>query len=426
MRLAAMVGTLVIVLCLAVFGGILSQRHSVPMLAPIQAATVGGAALTPLEAPGATVPIRPSTRLDVAPNAAPAAPSAAPAAPVAALTVPASRSVPATVTPSGPVVPTPPGAPNEPAVLAQNSPATAAQVAPPAAASPAPAAPTQAAAPAAAAASSCPGNPNVLGVSRVVEIDTTGGPGFGSEHFKAYDFLREGEVVLTFDDGPWPKNTPAVLAALAAHCTKAIFFPIGLHATYEPQILKQVAAAGHAVGSHTWCHQDLSKTKGTCVANGKREPYEFDPKDEIEKGISAVHWAVGGPTAPYFRFPALRQPPELIDYLGKRNIGIFSADMDSFDFKARNPEQVRQSVLAKLKKNGKGIVLVHDFLHATAEAAMDLLNDLKAGGYKIVFMKPKYSVTTIGSYDEWILKQMKTSAERAVRLHGEKWRVVGR
>src|SRR5262245_18240296 len=52
-------------------------------------------------------------------------------------------------------------------------------------------------------------NPNALGVSRVVEIDTTGGPGFGFEHFKAHDFLREGEVVLTFDDGPWPKNTPA-------------------------------------------------------------------------------------------------------------------------------------------------------------------------------------------------------------------------
>src|SRR5262249_4908744 len=112
-------------------------------------------------------------------------------------------------------------------------------------------------------------NPNALGISRVVEIDTTGGPGFGFEHFKSHDFLREGEVVLTFDDGPWPKNTPAVLAALAAHCTKAIFFPIGLHATYEPGILKQVAAAGHAIGSHTWCHQDLSKTKGRCNVNGK-------------------------------------------------------------------------------------------------------------------------------------------------------------
>src|SRR6266700_6254865 len=261
----------------------------------------------------------------------------------------------------------------------------------------------------AAMSTSC-SNPDALGVSRVVEIDTTGGPGFGLEHFKSHDFLREGEVVLTFDDGPWPKNTPAVLAALAAHCTKAIFFPIGLHATYEPGILKQVAAAGHAVGSHTWCHQDLSKTKGHCQINGKTQTVEYNPIDEIEKGISAVRWAVGAPTAPYFRFPALRQPPELIEYLGKRNIGIFSADMDSFDFKMRKPEQVRQSVMAKLKKHGKGIVLMHDFQHATAEAAMDLLNDLKAGSYKVVFMKPKFLVTTIASYDEAILKQVKSPA----------------
>src|SRR6195256_1376636 len=257
------------------------------------------------------------------------------------------------------------------------------------------------------AVSSCPGNPNALGISRVVEIDTTGGPGFGFEHFKTHDFLREGEVVLTFDDGPWPKNTQAVLAALAAHCTKAIFFPIGLHATYEPGILKQVAAAGHAVGSHTWCHQDLSKTKGKCQVNGKTQAYDYDPKDEIEKGISAVRWAVGGPTAPYFRFPALRQPPELVEYLGKCNIGIFSTDFDSFDFKMRKPEQVRQAVLAKLKKHGKGIVLMHDFQHATAEASADLLKDLKAGGYKVVFMKPKAPVTTIASYDEAIRKQVK-------------------
>ena len=273
----------------------------------------------------------------------------------------------------------------------------------------------QAAAPVPAPTASSPGvsptascsSPNGLGVSRVVEIDTTGGPGFGFEHFKSHDFLREGEVVLTFDDGPWPKNTPAVLAALAAHCTKAIFFPIGLHATYEPGILKQVAAAGHAVGSHTWCHQDLSKTKGKCQVSGKTQAVEYDPKDEIEKGISAVRWAVGGPTAPYFRFPALRQPPELIEYLGKRNIGIFSTDLDLFDFKMRKPEQVRQSVMSRLKKHGKGIVLLHDFQHATGEAAMDLLNDLKAGGYKVVFMQPKFAVTTLPAYDEQVLKQVK-------------------
>ena len=262
---------------------------------------------------------------------------------------------------------------------------------------------------------SCP-NPNALGVSRVVEIDTTGGPAFGLEHFKQHDFLRPGEVVLTFDDGPWPKNTPAVLAALAAHCTKAIFFPIGLHATYEPGILQRVAAAGHAVGSHTWCHQDLSKTQGRCQVNGKMQAVDYDPKEEIEQGISAVRWAVGGPTAPYFRFPALRQPSELIEYLGKRNVAIFSTDIDSFDFRMSQPQQVRQSVMEQLKKRGKGIVLLHDFQHATGEAAMDLLNDLKAGGYKIVFMKPKYPVQTLDRYDALIAQKVGRSTSASNTL----------
>ena len=123
-------------------------------------------------------------------------------------------------------------------------------------------------------------NPNALGVSRTVEIDTTGGPGFGFEHFKQLDFLRDHEVVLTFDDGPWP-TTPAVLKALAAECVKAIFFPIGKHATYYPEILRQVAAAGHTIGSHTWSHVDLSRSK---------TPEEA--KAEIEKAISAVKWAL--------------------------------------------------------------------------------------------------------------------------------------
>ena len=84
-------------------------------------------------------------------------------------------------------------------------------------------APTPAGTPAAPQPVSCPGNPDALGVSRTVQIDTTGGPGFGFEHFKQHDFLKHGEVVLTFDDGPWPGNTPAVLAALARHCLDNVF-----------------------------------------------------------------------------------------------------------------------------------------------------------------------------------------------------------
>jgi len=241
----------------------------------------------------------------------------------------------------------------------------------------------------------CAGNPNALGVARVVEVDTTGGPGFGFEHFKMHNFLRLNEVVLTFDDGPWPNNTPAVLKALAAHCAKATFFPIGKHATYYPDILRDVAAQGHTIGSHTWSHADLSKKSAA------------EAKDEIEKGVSAVRAALGAPGAPFFRFPSLKHPPEQVTYLGERNVGIFSTDMDSFDFKMRKPEQVIASVMAKLKKHGKGIVLLHDFQHATAEALPELLSQLKANGYKIVHMKAKDPLQSLAEYDALIVKEQK-------------------
>ena len=181
--------------------------------------------------------------------------------------------------------------------------------------------------------------------ARTVEIDTTGGPGFGFEHFKDLDFLNDHEVVLTFDDGPWPENTPSVLKALADECTTGIFFEIGKHATYYPEIAKQVYAAGHTVGTHTWSHATLVNKKLT----------DDQRKEEIEKGFSAVKWALGGVSpAPFFRFPALQHPPEMVTYLGTRNIGIFSCDLNSFDFKARNAKQVIDVTLQEARQARQG------------------------------------------------------------------------
>ncbi|HXF54575.1 MAG TPA: polysaccharide deacetylase family protein [Hyphomicrobiaceae bacterium] len=248
-----------------------------------------------------------------------------------------------------------------------------------------------------ASAQQCPGNPNALGLSRVVEIDTTGGPGFGLEQYKAHDFLSLKEVVLTFDDGPWPTTTRLVLEALAAHCIKATFFPIGKHAIWHPELLKEVAAQGHTIGSHTWSHANLAHKKMT----------EDKARDEIELGVSAVKLALGAPPAPFFRFPYLQDPPALVSYLGKRNIAIFSMDLDSFDFKWRKPEQVIKAVLSKLEKTGKGIILLHDFQQSTAKALPDLLNELKSKGYKVVHMKPKAPVVSIAEYDARVKAEFK-------------------
>ncbi len=282
---------------------------------------------------------------------------------------------------------TPPAAKGVPAPQGAAAPKTAA-------------APAPAAVPAAAAAQPARApcsNPNALGVGRTVEIDTTGGPGFGFELFKQLDFLRDHEVVLTFDDGPWPGNTPSVLKTLAEECTTGIFFPIGKHATYYPEILKQVYAAGHTVGAHTWSHANLNNKKLT----------EDQRKDEIEKGFAAVKWALGTPPSPFFRFPALQHPPEMVTYLGERNIGIFSCDLDSFDFKASKPQTVIDTVMKKIDKLGKGIILMHDFQKHTAEALPELLKRLKAGGYKVVAMRAKAPVQTLPQYEEELTKDVK-------------------
>ncbi len=367
MRALIIVVATLATLGLAAFGVVAAQRANLP-----------GSAVVAVQA---AKPVAPLAASPVSEKIAQPAVQAPIAAPAAATPAPAPA----------------PAAPAQPIRLAQNSAA-------PNGPAPAGAALATATPPGSGAAANSTGScdkPGAMGLARTVEIDTKGGPAFGFEHFKQYDFLREHEVVLTFDDGPWPENTPAVIKALTDECVKATFFEIGEHATWHPEISKMVAAAGMTIGSHTWSHKDLAKN-----------PYASDieqAKQEIEMGVSAVHAAVDGPIAPFFRFPDLQQPPVLLSYLGERNIATFSTDLDSFDFKIRRPEQVIKSVMTKLEKRGKGIVLMHDFQHATAEAMPELLRQLKAAGFKVVHMVPKAPVTTIAKYDEMLRTQDKLS-----------------
>ena len=233
--------------------------------------------------------------------------------------------------------------------------------------------------------------PDALGLSRIVQIDTTGGPRFGLiQHPEGYDFLRDKEVVLTFDDGPRPGSTDAVLKALADECLRATFFEVGQMASWHPEITKQVIDAGMTVGTYTWSHKDLA-----------RIPYEKAER-EIEMGNSAVSAAAGGKIAPFFRFPYLQQPPRILSYLAERNIAIFSGDIDSRDYTMHKPEPVVDSVMSQLEKRGKGIVLMHDIHPNTAEALPELLRQLKVAGFKVVHMVPKEQLTTIAKYEEML------------------------
>src|SRR5262245_34262542 len=239
----------------------------------------------------------------------------------------------------------------------------------------------------------CVPGPDALGVARTIEIDTVAGPRFGAP-FKEQDILADGEVVLTFDDGPLRAYSQRVLEALQAHCTKATFFVVGRMAVSDPEMVREYARLGHTVGIHTWSHQNLHRLT------------PLRARAEIELGFSAVPQALGKPVAPFFRFPYLADTRSMMLHLQERHIAIFSIDVDSKDYRTRNADSVHRKVMADLARAKKGIILFHDIQPSTAKALPGLLADLKAKGYRIVHLQPKADATTMAEFDAMAQQQL--------------------
>jgi len=225
-----------------------------------------------------------------------------------------------------------------------------------------------------------------LGVSRSIVIDTSQGPQFGAQ-YKDATLLKDGEVVLTFDDGPSRPYTRPILEALAAHCTKATFFMVGRMAMSDPEMVKEVARHGHTVATHTWSHGNL---QGLPLTKAQAE---------IEMGFSAVQQALGKPIAPFFRFPYLRDTAASLGYLQGRQLAAFSIDIDSRDFETRDATAVHERVMRELAAKRRGIVLMHDIHASTAKALPALLAALKERGFRVVHVTPKAGAETLADYD---------------------------
>lgn len=149
-------------------------------------------------------------------------------------------------------------------------------------------------------------------------------PSFGEQarilelwrEFPARERLDDGRVALTFDDGPDPEGTPAVLDALDAAGLKATFFMVGEQVKAAPMLAREVAARGHEVALHGATHRphrDLSPREskdepsyglGTVEAATARRPRWFRPPyGEFNEhsyaataavGLEPVYWSAWG------------------------------------------------------------------------------------------------------------------------------------
>jgi peptidoglycan/xylan/chitin deacetylase (PgdA/CDA1 family) len=110
---------------------------------------------------------------------------------------------------------------------------------------------------------------------------------------------RPGELALTFDDGPNPAWTPRLLEILASHDVRATFFLVGSHAQAEPELVRRIVAAGHAIGNHSWSHLNLALTGAVRV------------REELSRTSQALEQIAGVPVR-WFRPPFGARRPAVL------------------------------------------------------------------------------------------------------------------
>jgi len=245
-----------------------------------------------------------------------------------------------------------------------------------------------------AAAEDCPGHPDALGTSRTLVVDPRAHPRIGAMQYQQTLPLHDHEVVLTFDDGPLPRNSNQVLQILADQCVKATFFTIGQQAKANPDGVRKLVAAGHTVATHTESHP-LGFAK---MGIEKAQP-------EIDQGIAAVTAALSDPSAlaPFFRFPGLERSEVAENYLASRGIQVWSADFLADDWRHISSAKVYELAMKRLEARGRGIILLHDIQARTVAALPNILHELKARGYRIVHVVPATAerVATATEPQEW-------------------------
>ncbi len=229
-----------------------------------------------------------------------------------------------------------------------------------------------------------------LGLARTVEVNGSGGPVYGdiTKAPKEASFLAPKEGVLTFDDGPMPWVTAAILDTLDRHCTKATFFSVGRMAIAYPESVREILLRGHTLGTHTWSHP---------LNIARLRPDKA--KDEIERGFAAVAMAAGRPIAPFFRFPGLSDSSLLIGHLKGRAIATFTVDVVSNDSYISDPQRLARRTIERTEARQGGILLFHDIKAATAKALPTILAELKARGYRVVHMRSVNPVEPVTTYD---------------------------
>ncbi len=179
-------------------------------------------------------------------------------------------------------------------------------------------------------------------------------------------------VALTFDDGPWPGQTDAILRVLAAEDVRATFFMVGSQVRRHPDITRRVRDAGHAIGNHTQAHSRLDVASASAVRN------------EVTQAQQAIQ-EVAGVEPRWFRPPGGRTSALVNKEVARFDMRTAMWTVDPQDWRKPPASRIVADVLAGVRPGA--VVLLHDGggeRATTIEALGPLIRELKKRGYTFV------------------------------------------
>ncbi|SFF42953.1 polysaccharide deacetylase family protein [Blastococcus tunisiensis] len=228
----------------------------------------------------------------------------------------------------------------------------------------------------------------------------------------------ERTVALTFDDGPWPENTPAVLDVLRSHGVRATFFVRGDQAARHPDLVRRIAAEGHAIGNHTWSHPDLSRLSAAGRAT------------EIDRTTRAIVDATGtGPC--FFRGPyGIHHSAAIAGPAWERGMTVVDWSIDTRDWSTPSgwSPSFQQQIVARATSPGSAhpIVLMHDgggYRQNTVAALDDIIAFYASRGYTFTDPLGRGSSGGGGSGGAYVVRPGDTLASIAAG-HDTSWRDI--
>lgn len=176
----------------------------------------------------------------------------------------------------------------------------------------------------------------------------------------------KGYIALTFDDGPWPKTTEALLDGLAQRGVKATFFLVGEQVADHPDTVKRMEDEGHQIGLHTWHHVPL---KGMT-------------REEICAQLNKTRQTLQALVGPedFMLRPPYGFVDETLEHWAQAPIICWSVDTE--DWKSKDADKILDIIYRQVSDGD--IVLLHDRYQNTVDAVLRAVPHLQEQGYVFV------------------------------------------